>query len=166
MAVLVMWIMVAPTLLCVVLRLYTRVFVIQSHGADDHVYNLAFVSPKTIFFSYSVNLPLSLLLTILIPLADLFALLHHLHNHRRQVWLWPERICAGAKRPLERDTFRSHRANVCGHRDGGCKVVFGAVPAAHHTLEDTQDPNLDRHGFAYGGQRIDLFRLLAAVHAA
>lgn len=43
-----MWIMVAPTLLCVVLRLYTRVFVIQSHGADDHVYNLAFVSTQTI----------------------------------------------------------------------------------------------------------------------
>lgn len=48
MAVLVMWIMVAPTLLCVVLRLYTRVFVIQSHGADDHVYNLAFVSTQVI----------------------------------------------------------------------------------------------------------------------
>lgn len=48
MAVLVMWIMVVPTLVCVVLRFYTRVFVIQSHGADDHVYNFAFVSPDTI----------------------------------------------------------------------------------------------------------------------
>ncbi|KAK7697130.1 hypothetical protein SLS64_013874 [Diaporthe eres] len=43
MAVLVMWIMVVPTLVCVVLRFYTRVVVIQSHGADDHVYNLAFI---------------------------------------------------------------------------------------------------------------------------
>ncbi|KAH8744675.1 hypothetical protein F5883DRAFT_439693 [Diaporthe sp. PMI_573] len=43
MAVLVMWIMVVLTLVCVVLRIYTRVCVIQFHGADDHVYNFAFV---------------------------------------------------------------------------------------------------------------------------
>jgi hypothetical protein len=44
MAVLWMWIMLALTFLCMVLRLYTRVFVIQSHGPDDHAYNFAFVS--------------------------------------------------------------------------------------------------------------------------
>lgn len=48
MAVLVMWIMVVLTLVCVVLRIYARVFVIQSHGADDHVYNFAFVSPEMV----------------------------------------------------------------------------------------------------------------------
>lgn len=48
MAVLWMWIMLALTLLCVVLRFYTGVFVIQSHGPDDHAYNFAFVSIETL----------------------------------------------------------------------------------------------------------------------
>lgn len=50
----VMWIMVALTLVCVVLRIYTRVFVIQSHGADDHVYNFAFVSPEMVLPAPSI----------------------------------------------------------------------------------------------------------------
>lgn len=166
MAVLVMWIMVVPTLLCVVLRFYTRVFVIQSHGADDHVYNLAFVSPGVVFSTPSI-LCLVSLLTMLTPSlpADLLALLHHLHNYRRRVWLWTERIGAGTKQSLQCDPFRGYRADICSHRDGGCKVVSGAFPAAHHPPEGTQDPDLDCHGFAYGGERINLFRILAAVHA-
>ncbi|KAJ0114056.1 hypothetical protein J7T55_007890 [Diaporthe amygdali] len=57
MAVLVMWIMVVPTFVCVVLRFYTRVFVIQSHGADDHVYNFAFICLLcyTIFVTIAAN---------------------------------------------------------------------------------------------------------------
>lgn len=48
MAVMVMWIILFPTLLSVVLRLYTRVFIIKSYGADDNVYNFAFVSFGTV----------------------------------------------------------------------------------------------------------------------
>jgi hypothetical protein len=40
-----MWIVTAVTLVFVLLRIYTRAYVVKSYGIDDHVYNLAFVSP-------------------------------------------------------------------------------------------------------------------------
>lgn len=43
-AIAVMWIVTAVTLVFVLLRIYTRAYVVQSYGVDDHVYNLAFVS--------------------------------------------------------------------------------------------------------------------------
>jgi hypothetical protein len=39
-----MWIVTAVTLVFVLLRIYTRAYVVQSYSIDDHVYNLAFVS--------------------------------------------------------------------------------------------------------------------------
>ncbi|KAM6519004.1 hypothetical protein FALCPG4_012660 [Fusarium falciforme] len=41
-AISVMWSLTAVTLIFVILRVYTRVFVVKSYGVDDHVYNLAF----------------------------------------------------------------------------------------------------------------------------
>lgn len=43
-AIRVMWILTALTFVFVLLRNYTRVFVVRSFGIDDHVYNFAFVS--------------------------------------------------------------------------------------------------------------------------
>ncbi|KAK4171451.1 hypothetical protein QBC36DRAFT_366486 [Triangularia setosa] len=42
-AVSVMWIVTALTFVFVLLRIYTRTYVVESYGLDDHVYNLAFV---------------------------------------------------------------------------------------------------------------------------
>ncbi|KAK4641122.1 hypothetical protein QC761_609580 [Podospora bellae-mahoneyi] len=42
-AVSVMWIVTALTFVFVLLRIYTRAYVVGSYGLDDHVYNLAFV---------------------------------------------------------------------------------------------------------------------------
>lgn len=39
-----MWALTVVALICVVLRAYTRIFVVKSFGVDDHVYNLAWVS--------------------------------------------------------------------------------------------------------------------------
>ncbi|KAM0420320.1 hypothetical protein ACHAPT_011862 [Fusarium lateritium] len=41
-AISVMWSLTSVTLIFVILRVYTRVFVVKSYGVDDHVYNLAF----------------------------------------------------------------------------------------------------------------------------
>ncbi|KAF6824337.1 hypothetical protein CMUS01_10283 [Colletotrichum musicola] len=41
-AIAVMWSLTAVTLIFVVLRIYTRVFIVRSYGIDDHVYVLAF----------------------------------------------------------------------------------------------------------------------------
>ena len=38
------WALTVLTFVFVLLRLYTRYFLVQSVGIDDHVYNLAFVS--------------------------------------------------------------------------------------------------------------------------
>lgn len=43
-AIAVMWIVTAVTLVFVLLRIYTRAYVVRSYGIDDHVYALAFVS--------------------------------------------------------------------------------------------------------------------------
>lgn len=43
-AVIAMWVLTAVTFVFVALRTYTRIYVVQSSGIDDHVYNLAFVS--------------------------------------------------------------------------------------------------------------------------
>ena len=43
-AIKVMWALVALTTVAVVLRLYTRIFVVHSYAMDDNVYNIAFVS--------------------------------------------------------------------------------------------------------------------------
>lgn len=39
----VMWALTVVVFIFVVLRVYTRVVVVQSFGVDDHVFNLAFV---------------------------------------------------------------------------------------------------------------------------
>lgn len=39
-----MWTLTLVTFVFVVLRTYTRIYIIKSLGVDDHVYNLAFVS--------------------------------------------------------------------------------------------------------------------------
>lgn len=39
-----MWALTAVALVFVVLRAYTRIFIVKSFGIDDHVYNLAWVS--------------------------------------------------------------------------------------------------------------------------
>jgi hypothetical protein len=46
-AVIAMWILTAMTFVFVVLRTYTRMYVVKSSGIDDHVYNLAFVSAES-----------------------------------------------------------------------------------------------------------------------
>lgn len=38
-----MWVLTALTLVFVILRIYTRVWVVRAYGVDDHVYNLSFV---------------------------------------------------------------------------------------------------------------------------
>ncbi|KAK3940295.1 hypothetical protein QBC46DRAFT_127916 [Diplogelasinospora grovesii] len=38
-----MWAVTVLTLVCVLLRAYTRIVVVQSYGIDDHVYTLAFI---------------------------------------------------------------------------------------------------------------------------
>ncbi|KAK9415237.1 putative Integral membrane protein pth11 [Seiridium unicorne] len=38
-----MWILTALTFVFVILRIYTRIWVVHSYGIDDHVYNLAFL---------------------------------------------------------------------------------------------------------------------------
>lgn len=43
-AVSVMWIVTALTFVFVLLRIYTRTYVVESYCIDDHVYNFAFVS--------------------------------------------------------------------------------------------------------------------------
>lgn len=42
-----MWSLTAVALVFVVLRAYTRIFVVKSFGIDDHVYNLAWVRCDT-----------------------------------------------------------------------------------------------------------------------
>lgn len=42
-----MWILTVLTLVFVVLRTYTRAFVVKAYGIDDHVYNFAFVRMPT-----------------------------------------------------------------------------------------------------------------------
>ncbi|KAH7121707.1 hypothetical protein EDB81DRAFT_861572 [Dactylonectria macrodidyma] len=56
-AITVMWSLTAVTLIFVVLRIYTRVWVVKSFGVDDHVYNLAFafLTFYTIFTSVSAR---------------------------------------------------------------------------------------------------------------
>lgn len=44
-----MWSLTAVAFIFVVLRAYTRIFVVKSFGVDDHVYNLAFVSCATLY---------------------------------------------------------------------------------------------------------------------
>ncbi|KAK7751401.1 hypothetical protein SLS62_006657 [Diatrype stigma] len=44
MAIKLLWGLLAMTMIVVSLRVYTRIFVVHSYGADDNVYNLAFVS--------------------------------------------------------------------------------------------------------------------------
>lgn len=39
----VMWLMTSLSLILVILRLYTRIFVVKAVGIDDHVFNLAWV---------------------------------------------------------------------------------------------------------------------------
>lgn len=39
-----MWALTVVALVFVVLRAYTRIFIVKSLGIDDHVYNLAWVS--------------------------------------------------------------------------------------------------------------------------
>ncbi|KAK0744867.1 hypothetical protein B0T21DRAFT_380984 [Apiosordaria backusii] len=39
----VMWLVTALTFVFVILRIYTRAFVVESYGIDDHVYNFAFI---------------------------------------------------------------------------------------------------------------------------
>lgn len=46
-----MWGLLAMTIIVVSLRAYTRIFVVRSYGADDNVYNLAFVSDPVAFMS-------------------------------------------------------------------------------------------------------------------
>lgn len=42
-----MWILTVLTLVFVILRTYTRAFVVKAYGIDDHVYNFAFVRTNT-----------------------------------------------------------------------------------------------------------------------
>ena len=51
----VMWALVALTTVAVVLRLYTRIFVVHSYAMDDNVYNIAFVSKTS--FCYYLRVP-------------------------------------------------------------------------------------------------------------
>ncbi|OHW92146.1 hypothetical protein CSPAE12_09156 [Colletotrichum incanum] len=51
----VLWGLTALTLCFVLLRLYTRIFILQAYGIDDHFYNVAFV----LFVAYDVMLTLS-----------------------------------------------------------------------------------------------------------
>jgi hypothetical protein len=53
-AVAVMWAMTFLSFILVPLRLYTRVYIIEALGVDDHVFNLAWVSHS----SFEVNMPL------------------------------------------------------------------------------------------------------------
>lgn len=53
-AVAVMWSLTAVTFVFVLLRIYTRVGVVNSFGIDDHVYNLAFVSQSSNDEAYAI----------------------------------------------------------------------------------------------------------------
>ncbi|RKK32503.1 hypothetical protein BFJ67_g14711 [Fusarium oxysporum f. sp. cepae] len=52
-----MWSLTAVAFIFVVLRAYTRIFVVKSFGVDDHVYNLAFIFLllDTIFTTVAVD---------------------------------------------------------------------------------------------------------------
>ncbi|GKT53033.1 hypothetical protein ColTof3_00372 [Colletotrichum tofieldiae] len=51
----VLWGLTALTLCFVLLRLYTRIFILQAYGIDDHFYNVSFV----LFVAYDVMLTIS-----------------------------------------------------------------------------------------------------------
>lgn len=98
--------------------------------------------------------------------ADLPPLLYHFRYDCSQLWLRPECFRSAAKQSRERDPFRGYWSDICGHRDGCCKMVIGSVSAAHYPFEGTQGLDLDRHGFAHGSECVYLLCVLAAVHTA
>lgn len=55
----VMWTFVGVVLVFVCLRLYTRLIIVHSYGADDHIYNLAFVSLQSTVLTSSPSIPCS-----------------------------------------------------------------------------------------------------------
>lgn len=153
-AISVMWSLTAVTLIFVVLRVYTRVFVVKSYGVDDHVYNLAFVS---FFFELMTRS----------DLAGLSILLHPLHDDFGEIWLWPEH--ERYQRPRRHgacDPIRGHWPNICCGGHGCCQVVSWTVSASACQGSMAQNCYLDIHGSLDGSVYICLLCLLVTVLTA
>jgi len=79
MALAIMWSLVAITWVFVILRLYTRIFIIQSVGPDDHTYWLSGVR------ACSYNYVNSHLLTTRYP--DINPIIYRIRTHSESAWL-------------------------------------------------------------------------------
>jgi hypothetical protein len=163
-AITVMWIVTVLTFVFVVLRAYTRAIVVKSHGIDDHVYYLAFVS-WPLFGVMGFRTRGQLILTARFQAIP--PRLHHLDHHSGALRI---RAKHGRhhrdRRPHQRHPLRGHRADVCRRGDGRRQVVAGSLPAPPGHAAVAQDRHMDRHGEPDGRLHLGLLRLLAAVHPA
>lgn len=153
-----MWSLLLVSFVFVVLRMYTRVYVIKSFGADDRMYNLAFVSQVSI----SSYISLTLSITVLSSHE------YRSDDHWRTIWTGPESngyLGRGARPLTTITTLRSCQPNVCDNSHEYRKMVFGSLSTTTRQREVAQDCHLVHDGLSHISFHRSLFCLLVPVYS-
>jgi hypothetical protein len=121
-AVAVMWAMTFISFILVPLRLYTRVYIIEALGVDDHVFNLAWVS-------YARSKSISRLNAHHVP--GVSAPIHYLYHNRRRARIRTAHIHLADRLGCSSCVQRNDRTDLCGYRNGYCEAFAGSFFATH-----------------------------------
>jgi hypothetical protein len=120
-AVAVMWAMTFISFILVPLRLYTRVYIIEALGIDDHVFNLAWVSysSKSICRLNAHHVP------------GVSASIHYLYHNRRRARIRTAHIHLADRLGCSSCVQRNDWTDLCGDRNGYCEAFAGPFFATH-----------------------------------
>jgi hypothetical protein len=154
-----MWAMTLVTFIFVLLRTYTRIYVVKSFGVDDHVYNLAFVS---------LDPPLQSRVSLTLPMIGLSAYEHYIHDCRRPLWLRSKHTRhhdGQTRRPTSRNAIRSCQPNFCYTRYEHRKGIPRSLSTTTCQGEMAQDSYLVHDDLPLRCIRLCMLRLLVSVHS-